>query len=211
MPGAMAPPQSRGYKTRMTAIALRNDSLWRYAPAVLLLGSGGLLLGALFFQYVMDLPPCPLCHWQRWPHIVVVVLAGGWLLFSAWLAHDVRRDAILGGTPSQPLSSWTTVHGATLMLILIGLALLATAGIGLFHAGVEQKWWQGLAVCEGAADAGPPSIDDLTKALNRRPPPRCDQIAWSLLGLSMAAWNALISLALAAFAFRAAFAGGRAR
>lgn len=183
----------------MTALALRTESLWRYAPAVLLLGSGGLLLGALFFQYVMDMPPCPLCHWQRYPHIAVVVLAAGAL-------------AVGPGVPSAAGAAYGRAGALRpWLLALIGVALLATAGIGLFHAGVEQKWWQGLAVCEGAADAGPPSVDDLAQALNKRPPPRCDRIPWSLLGLSMAAWNALISLALAAFAFRAAFAGRQGR
>ena len=97
------------------------------------------------------------------------------------------------------------------LLALIGLALLATAGIGLFHAGVEQKWWAGFSVCEGLGDDAPLSPGDLTQGLNRRPAPRCDQIAWSLFGLSMAAWNVVISLALAALAFRAAVARGRGR
>ncbi len=175
----------------MTTLAVRNDLLWRYAPLVLLLGSGGLLLGALFFQYVKGLPPCPLCHWQRWPHIAVVVLAAGALA--------------IGPGAARP---W--------LLALIGLALLATAAIGIFHAGVEQKWWAGLSVCEGMGDDAPISADDLMRNLNRRPAPRCDEIAWSLFGLSMAAWNAIISLALAAFAFRAAaarspYASGRGR
>lgn len=168
----------------MTTLAVRLDTPWRYAPVVLIAGSGGLLLGALFFQYVMDLAPCPLCHWQRYPHIAVVVLAAG---------------ALAGGAAARP---W--------LLGLIGLALLATAGIALFHAGVEQKWWAGLAVCEGAGGA-PVSVDDILKGISRRPPPRCDEIAWSFLGLSMAAWNAVLSLALAGFAFRAAWARGAAR
>jgi disulfide bond formation protein DsbB len=170
----------------MTALALRDTSLWRHAPLLLLLGSGGLLLGALFFQYAMNLAPCPLCHYQRWPHIAVVTLAAGALAIGP-----------------GPLRPW--------LLGLIGLALLATAGIGVFHVGVEQKWWAGLTVCEGGADDAPLGVGDLTKALNQRPAPRCDQNAWSFLGLSMAGWNVVISLALAAFAFRAAFAGERAR
>ncbi|HEY7607923.1 MAG TPA: disulfide bond formation protein B [Alphaproteobacteria bacterium] len=168
----------------MTTLAARNPILWRYAPALLLFGSGGLLLAALFFQYVMKLPPCPLCHWQRWPHIAVVVLAA----------------AALASGPGS-LRPW--------LLALIGVALLATAAVGVFHAGVEQKWWAGLSICEGGADDTPIGTGDLTKALNQRPAPRCDQIAWSLFGLSMAAWNAIISFALAAYAFRAALAGGR--
>jgi len=187
----MAPPQRRVYKSGMVALAVRPDSLWRHAPMLLLLGSGGLLLGALYFQYVMELPPCPLCLWQRYPHIAVVVLAAG---------------ALAAGPGARP---W--ILGA------IGLALLAGAAIAVFHAGVEQKWWEGLAMCEGAGGDAPISIEDITKGLNRRPPPRCDQIPWSLFGLSMAAWNAIFSLALAGIAFRAAlirnaaFARGAAR
>ncbi len=167
-----------------TFSARSTASSWRTAPLVLLLGSGALLLGALFFQYVMGLPPCPLCHWQRWPHIAVVVLAAAGL--------------VVGPGSLRP---W--------LLGLIGAALVATAAIAIFHAGVEQKWWAGLAVCEGAGDDTAVGIGDLTKNLDRRPAPRCDQISWSLLGLSMAAWNAIISLALAAFAFRAALGRGR--
>ncbi len=170
----------------MTSLAVRDESLWRHAPLLLLLGSGGLLLGALFFQYVLGMPPCPLCHWQRWPHIAVVVLAAGALA----LGPGALRPWLLG---------------------LVGLALLATAAIGFFHAGVEQKWWAGLAVCEGAGDDTPISVDDINKAMARRPAARCDQIPWSLFGLSMAAWNTLISLALATFAFRAASAGRQGR
>lgn len=167
----------------MTTLAARTTrSSWRTAPLLLLLGSGALLLGALFFQYAMGLPPCPLCHWQRWPHIAVVVLAAA---------------ALVVGPGS--LRPW--------LLGLIGVSLLATAAIGIFHAGVEQKWWAGLAVCEGVGDDTAVGIGDLTKNLDRRPAARCDQIAWSLLGLSMAAWNAIISLALAAFAIRAAVRG----
>ena len=167
-----------------TLLAIRPSPLWRHAPAVLLLGSGGLLLGALFFQYVMQLPPCPLCLWQRYPHIAVVALSATALA----LGPGGMRPWLLG---------------------LIGLALLATAAIAFFHAGVEQKWWAGLPMCDGAGDTGPIRIEDIEKGLNRRPPPRCDQIPWSLAGLSMAAWNGIISLLLAGFAFRAAFTRAR--
>ena len=170
----------------MTTLAARNPTLWRYAPLLLLLGSGGLLLGALFFQYVMKLAPCPLCLWQRWPHLAVVVLAAGALA----LGPGSLRPWLLG---------------------LIGVALLVTAAIGVFHVGVEQKWWAGLSICEGGADDSPLGADDLTKALNQRPAPRCDQIAWSLFGLSMAAYNVIFSLMFAAIAFRAALAAGRGR
>ena len=170
----------------MATLSVPSTPLWRQAPLLLLLGSGGLLLGALFFQYVMDMPPCPLCLWQRYPHVAVVVLAA---------------VALVVGPGS--LRPW--------LLALMGLALLATAAIGIFHAGVEQKWWAGLAMCEGAGGDAPIGVDDLMKNLNRRPAARCDQIPWALGGLSMAAWNAVFSVLLAAIAFRAVFARGAAR
>ncbi|MCW5770580.1 MAG: disulfide bond formation protein B [Rhodospirillaceae bacterium] len=168
----------------MTALALRTESPWRYAPHLLLLGSGGLLLGALFFQFVIGLAPCPLCLWQRYPHVAVVVLAAGALMLR----------------PGP---------GRRTLLVLIGVALLATAAIGVFHAGVEQKWWAGLSICEGGGTDLPVSADDLTRNLNLRPAPRCDQIVWSLFGLTMAGWNAIISTALAAFAFLSVARNGR--
>lgn len=163
----------------MTALALPSASPWRHAPLLLLLGSGGLLLGALFFQYVIDLAPCPLCLWQRYPHVAVVVLGAGAMAAGP---GNLRRA----------------------LLVLMGLALLATAGIGLFHAGVEQKWWQGLAICEGGGVEQPLSADDLTRNLTARPAARCDQIVWSLFGLTMAGWNAIVSAAMACFALVAA-------
>jgi disulfide bond formation protein DsbB len=76
------------------------------------------------------------------------------------------------------------------------LAALATAGIGAFHAGVEQGWWQGPTSCSGG-DIGAMSADELLDSIMAAPLVRCDEIAWSFLGLSMAAWNAAISLGLA--------------
>lgn len=71
------------------------------------------------------------------------------------------------------------------------LAMLVSAGLGLFHAGVEKKWWQGPTQCS----AGFSASDDLLGSILAAPLVRCDQIAWSFLGLSMAGWNALISAA----------------
>jgi disulfide bond formation protein DsbB len=132
-------------------------------------GSLALLLGAFAFQHVGGLAPCRLCLWQRWPHAAAVLIG------LAALALPGR------------------------MLPLLGLlAALATAAIGGFHAGVEQGWWQGLASCSGGSIAGISMDDLLNPATDVAPPVRCDQIAWSLGGLSMAAWNMVISLGLAA-------------
>ena len=132
-------------------------------------GSLALLLGAFAFQYIGGLAPCTLCLWQRWPHAAAVLIG------VASLALPGRALPLLGA-----------------------LAALTSAAIGGFHAGVEQGWWDGLASCSGGSIAGI-SVDDLLNpAADVAPPVRCDQIAWSFAGLSMAAWNMVISLALAA-------------
>jgi len=133
-------------------------------------GSALLLLGAFGFQVIGGLAPCPLCIWQRWPHAVAIVI-GALAITVLWRQ---RRWLAVGGT----------------------VAMLVGAGIGVFHAGVEQGWWEGPTTCTSASPQGL-STDELMARIMEAPLVRCDDIAWSFLGLSMAAWNALISLGLA--------------
>ncbi len=156
----------------------RIESPARISALIVLLGSGALLAGALFFQYALGIEPCPLCHWQRYPHVAVLLFAAGALAMPG-----LGRRALLG---------------------LAALSLLSAAGLALFHVGVEQKWWEGVAACQGNLDVGPATAEDLLRNLDKRPPPRCDQVAWSLLGISMAGWNMILSLALAGTAAVAA-------
>jgi disulfide bond formation protein DsbB len=136
-------------------------------------GSAALLAAAFAFQYLGGLAPCHLCLLQRWPH-AVAVLAG-----LALLAAPRRALAGLGA-----------------------LAMLAGAGIALYHVGVEQHWWTGPTTC-AAPDIGALSSEELLERILAAPVVRCDEIAWSFLGLSMAAWNGLASLGLAALWLRA--------
>lgn len=155
---------------------------------LLLLGSGGLLLGALGFQYLGGLEPCPMCHYQRWPHIAVVALA----LIGLIALRDRR---------------------AALALFPIAAALAVTAGIGVYHAGVEYAWWAGPGACSGGGAFDPTKVTagGLKDMIGQAPPARCDAVPWSLAGISMAGWNALISTALAAYALTAGLrAFGRA-
>lgn len=134
------------------------------------LGSALLLAGAFAFQYFGGLAPCTLCLWQRWPHGAAVAVM---LLILLW-------------RPAQGLA-------------LVGaLAALSTAGIGLFHVGVEQGWWEGLSTCTGGSISSISVNDLLNPDADIAAPVRCDEIAWSMFGISMAGWNALISLGLAA-------------
>ncbi len=130
-------------------------------------GSVALLLGAFYFQYFQGLAPCHLCIWQRWPHGIVIALG---LIVSAFPRREI--------------------------MALAGLVVLVGAGIALYHAGVEQHWWQGPNTCT-SGDISGMSTEDLLDQILAAPVVHCDEIAWSLIGLSMAAWNAVISLGLA--------------
>jgi len=86
------------------------------------------------------------------------------------------------------LAGWAAGHSRA-VLALAALAVLAGAGIAAFHAGVEQHWWQGITAC-----AAPPVTGaDVLGQILAQPLVRCDAIPWSLLGISMAGWNAILS------------------
>ena len=133
-----------------------------------------MLLAAFGFQYVGDLDPCEMCIWQRWPHAAAVLVGGFALAF---------RNALLP--------------------ILGAMATMTTAGLGLYHAGVERKWWMGPNTC-----TSPPvsdlSVKELMEQIMAAPLVRCDDIPWEMYGISMAGWNALVSLGLAGLWFLAA-------
>lgn len=152
---------------------------WRRLAGLAAAGSAATLLAAFGFQHLGGLVPCPLCIWQRWPHAAAIVLGGAALAFG-W------RPAAAAGA----------------------LAMLVGAGLGFFHAGVEQGWWRGPSTCS-AAPIGGLTPEQLLAQIMAAPLVRCDEIPWSLMGLSMAGWNAVLSLALAAL-FAAAYASSSA-
>jgi len=132
------------------------------------LGSAGLLAGAFAFEFIGGMAPCELCLWQRWPHAAAV---------------GIMVLALL--MPGR-------------MLPLLGMAAaLASAGVGMFHAGVEQGWWEGLAACSGGSISGVSMADLLNPDASVAAPVRCDAVAWQMFGVSMAGWNAFASVILA--------------
>jgi len=135
--------------------------------SLILLAAGGslaLLAGAFVFQ-ALGYAPCAMCLWQRWPH-------------AAAIAIGVLALALRG--PALPL--------------LGALAALTTAGIGIYHTGVERDWWEGPTSCTGSGLGGLAGGDLLATDGPRLV--MCDQVSWELLTLSMPSWNALFSLAL---------------
>ena len=143
-----------------------------FARALALLVPLGLLGGALGSQYIGGLAPCEMCYWQRWPHAAAILLAG--LAFTA------------------PATS----PRARLLTLLAAAAIAVSGAIGVYHAGVELKIFEGFTTCANTVRAG--STEELLEQLMKVPLVRCDQVQWSLLGVSMAGWNAILSLGAAA-------------
>ena len=147
------------------AAPLSRSSLARLIALLLPLG---LLGGAFGSQYLGGLNPCEMCWWQRYPHMAAVVLAG-----LAFTSPSVSRR-------SQSL------------ILLAALAIAVSGAIGVYHAGVELKIFEGFTTC--TATASGVSTADLFKQIAGAPLVRCDQVQWSFLGISMAGWNAIMSL-----------------
>ena len=146
------------------------------------------LAGAWFFQLVLDIRPCPLCLEQRYAYYLAVPLG---LLVAFVAARDAPRQVVLAG------------------LALLALAALANAWLGGYHAGVEWKFWQGPTDCSGpVVDLG--SAGTLLERLDTVKVIRCDEVQWRFLGLSLAGYNVLISLAMAVMALWGIVAAKRA-
>ncbi len=144
----------------------------KQARLLALLVPSALLGGALLSQYVGGLYPCEMCYWQRWPHGAAILLALG---------------AYFRPAHARPL------------VLLAALAIAVSGAIGVFHAGVEYGWWEGITHCTAS---GATRLEDIMSV----PLVRCDQVQWSLMGVSMAGWNAVLSLGGAALI---AFLAGR--
>jgi len=149
---------------------LENQPFWlRYSPLALILASAGALGFAYSAQLVDGLEPCVLCLYQRVPFAVVLVLG------------------LIGQFKPSTLN-W--------VLPLAGAVFLVGCGIAFYHVGVEQQWWQ--SSCGGDL-AGNMSTSDLMAQLQNKPPKACDELEWTLFGISMATYNVAYSLGLAVF------------
>jgi disulfide bond formation protein DsbB len=158
------------------------------ASATIVAVAGALtILGAWFFQYGLGLKPCPLCLEQRYPYYFAIPLA---VLVLMGESVGSSRKVLIGA------------------LVAIAAGMLWNAGLGTYHAGIEWKLWTGPRDCSGTLDSLG-SASDLLNQLQTMSPVRCDEAAWRFLGISLAGYNALISLVLAAVAGLGAWAALR--
>jgi disulfide bond formation protein DsbB len=128
-----------------------------------------LLLGALGSQFLGGLYPCEMCHWQRWPHYGAVLIAGASFL-----------------VPQRSLRASLVIVAA----LLIGIS----GAIGLFHAGVEYHWWNGITACTTTVSMAGTTPAERLAAIMNAPMVRCDAAQWTLAGISLAGFNAIFSL-----------------
>jgi disulfide bond formation protein DsbB len=143
------------------------------AAAVVLAIAAATILAALAFEHLGGYAPCPLCLEERYAYYFAVPASAVALLLARGQATGLAR----------------------LLLFLIALAFLANAGVGIYHSGVEWKWWPGPSACSGGFELqwGAGGIVDT-------PIIRCDEASWRFLWLSFAGWNAVISAFLASIA-----------
>ena len=136
------------------------------------------IAGAWYFQLVLDIQPCPLCLEQRYAYYLAIPLA--------------VLTALAAG---QNAPRWLVIAG----LAILALAALANAVLGGYHAGVEWKFWPGPSDCTGpVGNLG--SAGSLLDRLDKVKVVMCDEVQWTFLGLSLAGYNVLISLLMAAIA-----------
>ncbi len=142
------------------------------ARLIALLLPAALLGGALGSEFLGGLVPCEMCYWQRWPHAAAILIAA--LAFTA--------------SPTAARSR---------MLTVLAAAAIAVSGlIGVYHAGVELGIFEGLTTCASSASGA--TTADLLNSIMKAPIVRCDQVQFAFLGISMAGWNAILSLGGAA-------------
>ena len=149
--------------------------------ALLILAAGaGSLVFALIMQFGFGVLPCELCLWQRVPFAAAALLA-------------------LIAVVARPYGNHTQF-----LLGLCAVLFLVNTGLAVFHSGVERHWWEFHSACTGSALSHVKSIEELRQELLNKPVVRCDEISWSIFGLSMANLNIGFSFALALFAALAA-------
>lgn len=147
---------------------MTRETILSRARLVAILLPVALLGGAIGSQYLGGLIPCEMCMWQRWPHLGAI--------FAALAAIALR------GNP--PMSAVFT--------LLAALGIATSGVIGAFHAGVEYGWWEGITTC--ATSAAPKPGQSMLDTIMNAKLVRCDVAPWDLFGISLAGFNAILSV-----------------
>jgi disulfide bond formation protein DsbB len=158
----------------------------RKFAALVLVASLAVLGTALLSQHWGGLLPCELCLLQRWPWRIAIAAA-----MLLWLVG--KRMQL---TPSASA---------------FALLFLISAGLGIYHVGVEQRWFAGPSACTATAGSTARTIEELRRQLEATPVVMCDQVQWSLFGVSLAGWNFVASLMMVGFCAGAALGPARRR
>ncbi|EIM27186.1 disulfide bond formation protein B [Microvirga lotononidis] len=153
---------------------MRISLTMRQAALAVALGAAATVGGALVFEHVFGYVPCKLCLIQRNPYYIAIPLG----LVAALLPPRFARAGL-----------W-----------LLALVFVVSAGLGAYHSGVEWGFFVGPSDCGGGSGAAVGNVGDFMSQLENTRVVSCTQAAWRFLGLSLAGWNVLISLGLAAFA-----------
>ena len=148
----------------------------RHVILVILFVATATIAAAWAFQVIGGYAPCPLCLEQRWPYYAVI---------------PVAIILLLAGNRELLLRSG---------FLLIALIMFAGAVLAVYHTGIEWRWWQGPQACSGGA-----GLTGTLPDLSNLAVVRCDEAALRILGLSLAGWNAVISLLIAGLALAVAF------
>jgi disulfide bond formation protein DsbB len=158
-------------------VPVKSQQSVRTASAVVFVIAAATIAAALAFEHVGGYAPCPLCLQQR---------------YAYYFAVPASAVAVF-------LAQGTTVKWTRILLILIAVAFVVNAGLGIYHSGVEWKWWPGPDTCatETAIEWGEGGLAEQLEDVRVI---ACDEAAWRFLGLSFAGWNAVASAFLAAVA-----------
>ncbi len=159
----------------------------RSASGLLLAASLAAIVTVLGLEHIGGYAPCHLCLIERWA-------------FYAAIPLSVLALFLL---------SWGYLIPAKILIVLCGLAFMANAGLGVYHAGAEWKFWPGPESCSATGGDIARDANSLIERMNKAQVIRCDEPALTILGISLAGYNALLSIALAVIAFSALFSRKR--
>lgn len=170
----------------LSSASPEKSAAYRYGGLTLFFAAG-VILAALGFEHLGGYVPCPLCLMQRYAYYAAIPM----LFIAMALVSEMPR---LAG----------------LIFLAVALAFLANAGLGVYHAGAEWKFWPGPDTC-GTAQVLPTSPSDLLSGLTSQTVVRCDEAAWRFAGVSLAGWNVIASMIAFTGALKAAFLSAAAR